>query len=73
MTLAPKLQQLLEALGPEAQVDFPRLLAALHTVRYSGQVTIHCFNGAPKQIDLGAPVRLSIMEGLDKQGSSPSG
>lgn len=71
MTLAPSLQRLLESLGPAEQLSFPKLLEAVYSIRYTGAVTLHLRNGEVKQVDMGAPVRLSIMEGLDNKGGSP--
>jgi hypothetical protein len=65
-TLSLSLQTLLASLPPADQLNFPRLLEAISAVRYTGPVVIHLLNGVPKQVDLGAPIRLSIYEGLDK-------
>ena len=71
MTLAPKLEELLAQLPPSDQLQFQSLLEAIYKVRFTGQLTIHVRNGLPQQVDLGAPIRLSIVEGvlpLDKVG-----
>lgn len=66
MTLTPALQKLMEQLGPAEQMSFPRLLQAIYAVKFTGPITLHCRNGEPQQVDIGAPIRLSIVEGLDK-------
>ena len=73
MTLAPMLTALLAELPAAEQLEFQSLLAALYKVRYTGQITLHTYNGVLKQVDLGAPVRLSIVEGLDKAARGTSG
>ena len=71
MTVAPALQQLLSALPEAEQLEFQSLLVALYKVRYTGFIGIHCKNGLPKQVDLGAPVRLSIVEGDHAPTAAP--
>ena len=68
---APAVEKLLDALGPPEALDFPKLLIALHTARYTGSITLHCRNGRPQQLDLGAPIRLSICEALDTPPRDP--
>lgn len=68
-----RLQALLAQLPPSEQVDFSQLLSALYTVRHTGPITLHLFNGVLKQVDLGPPIRLSIVEGQDKLDSSRGG
>lgn len=63
MTIAPKLQALLDALPDDQRLEFNALLIALHKVQYTGPVTFDFFNGAPKQINLGAPIKLTICTG----------
>lgn len=63
MTIAPALQRLVELLDPAEQLSFQRLLIAVYAVRFTGPVTLHCRNGVPHQVDIGAPLRLSIVEG----------
>lgn len=67
--MSPDLQKLLDALNG-GSLDFPRFIEAVYRAGYTGPFTVHCLNGVAKQIDLGAPVRLSIVEGLDKPGRS---
>jgi hypothetical protein len=66
MTIAPALEKLLTQLPPADQLQFQSLLEAVFTTKYTGFIGLHCFNGIPKQVDLGSPIRLSIVEGLDK-------
>ena len=74
MTLAPTLQRLLEQLGPAEQMSFPKLLEAIHAVKFTGPITLHCFQGTPQQVDIGAPIRLSIVEGgLDRTNPPRTG
>ena len=67
-TLAPKLQALLESLPPAAQLDFFRFWEAIYSTRFTGPVVVNCFNGVPKQINLGQPIQLSICSGESPEG-----
>jgi hypothetical protein len=75
--MSPSLRRLLDQLGPADQLDFPRFLAAIYRVSYTGSITLHCLNGIPQQIDLGSPIRLSIVDaapgGLDKAPNARTG
>ena len=63
--MSPTLQRLLQQLGPGERVDFSTLAEAIYDAKYTGITMIHWLNGRPRQVDLGAPVRLSIVESLD--------
>lgn len=63
--MTPQLKALLDRLPDDQSVDFDRLRLALKAVRYTGPSVIHWFNGEPRQVDLGPPVKLSIVGGLD--------
>lgn len=71
MTQDPKIERLLQALGAPGALDYPRFLAAIYETGYTGPYTVHCRNGVAKQVDIGAPIRLSIVEadpgGLDSE------
>ena len=67
-TLAPKLQALLESLPPSDQLGFFQLWEAIHRIRYTGPVVVNCFNGVPKQINLGQPIQLAICSGEPAEG-----
>jgi hypothetical protein len=71
--MTPQLKALLDRLPDDQRVDFANLQAALKAIRYTGPSVVHWLNGEPKQIDLGPPVKLSIVAGLDKrpQGDPP--
>lgn len=77
MVLSPTLQALLDRLDPSQRIDFANLAEAIYAARYTGTTLIHWRNGKPQQVDLGAPIRLSIVEGqqpgVDKQGGNSSG
>lgn len=62
MTLTVDMQRILAFLngGP---LDYATFLEAIHRARYTGPYTVHCLNGTPQRIDLGAPIQLSIVEG----------
>lgn len=72
MTMSPSLSKLLQSLPSMDRVDFSALDAALETQRYTGPVVIHYLNGIKRQVDLGAPVRLTIIEGVDRPNSDRS-
>jgi len=55
------LQRLLQELGEGAQ-SLEHLQQALYNVRFTGPVTIHCVGGRPRQIDIGAPIRVRVVE-----------
>ena len=63
MTTDAALQKLLDRLPTPDRLDFASLQIALDSTRYTGALTIHFMNGRPRQVDLGAPVRLSIVQG----------
>jgi hypothetical protein len=63
MTLNKAVQDLLDRLPTTAELEWPSLQAAIYGARYTGPMTVHFLNGVPRQIDLGAPVRLSICHG----------
>lgn len=69
----PKLQKLLDALGPAEQLSFMRIAEALYQTKFTGSTEIHWFNGVPKQLNLGAPVKLAIVEGFDKPSRGGTG
>lgn len=74
MTISPTLQRLLTELGPEGAQSLDHLAQALYNVRFTGPVQIHFVGGRPKLLDIGAPMRVRILEGrLDKPESSGSG
>ncbi len=46
---------------PAATLPFAEFLALLHTQKYTGAVTIHCFNGVPTSAELAAdPVKIRL-------------
>jgi hypothetical protein len=70
--ISPSLQKLLDQL-PTGDLEFARLLEAVERSRFSGPLTIDFFNGRPRQINLGQPVKLTICTGdsgerLDSRG-----
>lgn len=57
-----------------ADLEFGQLLEALHQARFTGPLTVDFLNGMPRQINLGQPVRFSIVHGgLDKPGPARTG
>lgn len=68
-------QRLLSLLpAPEEGLEFPRLLEALYSVRFTGPLTVDFLNGVPRQISLGPPIRLTILQGgVDKPEGSRTG
>ena len=73
----PHLAALLAQLPAEQDLDFVRLLEAIHTVRYTGAMTVDFRNGTPQQINLGQPVKLAICHRdgvrVDNGGGSRAG
>ena len=65
--LNPQIEALLAQLPHTQDLDFMRLVEAIHAVRYTGSMTIAFRNGTPQQINLGQPVTLSICHG-DRAG-----
>jgi hypothetical protein len=62
------LERLLQQLPPDQALDFMRLMEAVYQVRFTGPITFDFFNGVPKQINLGQPVRLSICQRITPDG-----
>lgn len=65
-SLAPHLEKLLAQLPDKDRLDFAQLIDALYAIRFTGITPIHWRNGVPQQIEIGAPIRLMIVSGLDK-------
>lgn len=53
----------LAALPQGSPLDLETFTELIHVVRYTGPYTVHNRNGVPHQIDLGQPIRLSIVQG----------
>lgn len=70
--MTPQLRALLDRLPDDQRINFDQLWAALKAVRYTGCTPVHWQNGVPKQIDLGPPVKLSIVAGVDTSEGSQS-
>lgn len=71
-------QALLQRLQATQDLEFHVLLEAVHSVRFTGPLTIDFLNGIPQQINLGQPVKLAICHatsegGLDKPRRPGSG
>ncbi len=73
MTLAPVIEQLLQQLPAPDRLQVDSLFAAIAKVKFTGAITLHCRNGIPMQVDLGAPIRLSIVEGVDMHAKVSAG
>jgi hypothetical protein len=68
--ISPALRRLLEEAGPSGIRSLNHLADLIYRQRFSGPTTIHWYQGRPRQIDFGAPIRLSIMEGgLDSKAT----
>jgi hypothetical protein len=63
--------RLLELLPPTDQLHYLAFSEAMYQARFTGPTTIHWKDGLPKQVDLGSPVRLSIVQPLDKGEEDP--
>lgn len=67
--LDPHVLTLLDLL-PQEGLDFGGLMEAIDRARYTGSVVIAFRNGRPQQINLGAPVKLAICQGVDTRRGS---
>ena len=69
------LQRLLTQLpAPDHGLEFPALLEALYSVRFTGPLTVDFLNGIPRQINLGQPIKLTIVQGgVDKARTTDTG
>ena len=71
--ISPKVQELLAQLQPSAEgLDILQVFEALYNTRFTGPVGFDFLNGRPRQINLGAPVKLAIcapegVGGVDKR------
>lgn len=63
--------KLLEVLPPSGQLHYLAFSEAMYQSRFTGSTTIHWRNGLPRQVDLGSPVRLSIVQPLDNDEEDP--
>lgn len=68
--IAAPLQKLLDRLDGATPIDPATFQQAIYDARFTGAVTTHYRNGVPQQVDLGAPVKLTICAGArtDTQG-----
>jgi hypothetical protein len=62
---------ILRELGAPSAPTLLHLADAIYRAGYTGPMTIHWKAGEPKQVDLGAPVRLSIAQALDTGEDAP--
>ena len=58
-----RLMQHLAALPQGEPLDLDVFVDLIRVVRYMGPYTVHNRNGVPHQIDLGQPVKLSVVQG----------
>lgn len=82
MTNSKPLQDLLDRLDPDQALDMAKFVEAVYAARFTGSFTVECFNGRPRQINLGQPLRFAICAGeeraaegggLDKRPAGRSG
>lgn len=66
--ISPQLQKLLDLAGPGGIKSLRHLEVLVQKAGFTGPTTIHWLGGRAKQIDLGAPVRVSIVEGTPPGG-----
>lgn len=59
----PQVQRLIDAAGAGGIKSLRHLEYLIQKTGFTGPTTIHWLGGRAKQLDLGAPVRLSIVEG----------
>jgi hypothetical protein len=71
--LNPQVEALLAQLETDPGLEFVRLLEAVHTIRFTGPLTVDFLNGIPRQINLGHPVKLAICQGVDKSPRTRAG
>lgn len=74
----PAIARLLEQLPQGRDLEFAALLEAVERARFTGPLTVDFFNGRPRQINLGQPVKLTICSGdstggLDNERPSRGG
>lgn len=72
-TLSPALQRLISCLGAGREITAGTFQEALTRSKYTGFIGLHCINGRVQQIDLGAPIRYTIVEALDKPANDRTG
>lgn len=63
MTMSPALEKLLAALPEADQLNLFAFWDAIYQARYTGAVHVDVLGGVVKQIGLGNPIKLSIVEG----------
>jgi hypothetical protein len=72
--ITPGLQRLLDAAGPGGIKSLTHLERLIRKTGFTGPTTIHWLGGRPRQLDLGQPVRLTIVEGgLDTEAPTRGG
>lgn len=71
--LTDSIARILAALPSDQERHFLALTEAIYRAKYTGQIVVHFKNGEPRQVDLGAPVKLSICQPLDSREDSRAG
>lgn len=65
--MSPKLEQLIRELGPEGPRSLGHLEQALQNIRFTGSILTHWAGGNLKQVDLGPPIRLTIVDSQPRE------
>ena len=62
--LSPTLDTLLSKLGPIDQLNFFAFWEAIYQARFTGNISVDCLNGVPRQIGIGRPLMLTLVQPL---------
>jgi hypothetical protein len=58
--LEVSLQQLISSLNVAEEPTFQTILQLLYESKYSGAITLHCYNGQVKIAEMGKPIRIDL-------------
>ena len=59
-TLDVQFRQMLESMNATTEPTFQTVLELLHTAKFCGSLTLHCYNGVPQILEMGKPIRIDL-------------
>jgi hypothetical protein len=63
-SLTPALEALVATLGPVDQLNFFTFWEGIYQARFTGNISVDCLNGVPRQIGIGRPLILTLVQPL---------
>jgi hypothetical protein len=66
--LEVEFQKLVDSLDVKTEPTFALILDLLYRTRYSGAITLHCYEGVPKIAECGKPIRIDLTRRNNSRG-----